>query len=65
VQACSLLRYGWRKKGDYVEGFWIIGIVVNLLLTGLAIYWIVGQVKAGRPRPATKMEGNSEEESES
>ena len=32
-----------------MEGFWIIGIVVNLVLTSLAIYWIVRQVRAGRP----------------
>ena len=25
--------------------FWIIGIVVNVTLTGLAIYWVVQQMK--------------------
>lgn len=27
--------------------FWIIGIVVNLLLTGLALWWVI---RAMRPR---------------
>jgi len=28
--------------------FWIIGIVLNVVLSGLAIWWVVRQMKAPR-----------------
>lgn len=33
-----------------MSGFLIVGIVVNVLLTGLAIYWVVRNMKSGAPR---------------
>lgn len=32
-----------------MSGFLIVGIVVNVLLTGLAIYWVVRNMKSGSP----------------
>ncbi len=32
-----------------MSGFLIVGIVVNVLLTGLAIYWVVRSMKRGVP----------------
>jgi hypothetical protein len=36
-----------RVMGE-LSGFWIVGIVVNVTLTGLALFWIFRQMK---PRP--------------
>ncbi len=33
-----------------MSGFLIVGIVVNVLLTGLAIYWVARSMKPGAPR---------------
>lgn len=43
-----------------MSGFLIVGIVVNVLLTGLAIYWVVRSMKSETPRHDEKR-GDDEE----
>jgi hypothetical protein len=42
-----------RKVGvsilETLGPFWIIGILVNLTLTGLAIWWIIGKMQPYKP----------------
>lgn len=31
--------------------FWVIGIALNVMLTGLAIWWVVGKMQPRKPEP--------------
>jgi hypothetical protein len=33
-----------------MSGFWIIGIILNIVLTGAAVYWVVKQINSGSKR---------------
>lgn len=37
-----------------MSGFWIAGIVVNVTLTALAIYWVIRNMKPRARKPGSK-----------
>ncbi|MDH4134035.1 MAG: hypothetical protein OEV31_04550 [Gammaproteobacteria bacterium] len=42
-----------------MSGFLLVGIVVNVLLTGLAIYWVVRNMKSGSSRRDDEKDGDN------
>lgn len=36
---------------ETLSPFWIIGIVVNVTLTGLAAWWVIRNMRARKPLP--------------
>ena len=37
------------KKAEHMSAFWIVGIVLNLALPGLILYWLIKQGKPKAP----------------
>ena len=40
--------------------FWIVGIVINVTLTGLILFWLIRQAKPRAPREERPPDGGKE-----